>query len=179
MKRFILLTIYCLSISGLSAQVKNNHFSAALHIAGPVFSATGNLKGVLLGASLQKQWKWGAHIAATTSVGYHYFSGTIHHTGGQQEKDFAVIPLLAGLRYYMKNKWYAAFETGVNMKAHSNAATKFTLVPSAGILWPVGKKAIDLGIQFSTVPMGYGFPEQKLLQRGGYSFLGIRAAWVF
>ena len=96
-----------------------------------------------------------------------------------QEKDFAVIPLLAGLRYYMKNKWYAAFETGVNMKAHSNAATKFTLVPSAGILWPVGKKAIDLGIQFSTVPMGYGFPEQKLLQRGGYSFLGLRAAWVF
>lgn len=179
MKRFILLTIFSLSISGLFAQAKNNHFSAALHIAGPVFTATGNLKGVLSGVSFQKQWHWGRRIAATASAGYSYFSGTIHYFGGQEEKHFAVIPVLAGLRYYIKNKLYAAFETGVNIKAHRNAATKFALVPSAGILLPVGKKAIDLGIQFSTVPMGYGHPEQKLLQRGGYSFLGIRAAWVF
>jgi len=180
MKRCLLLLMGGLGVLSLSAQVNNNRLAVAVHAALPVYAATGDPDGVLWGVSLQKQWTWSKHFAATASVGYQHFSGTIRNNmDGREDKDFASIPLLAGLRYYTTKGWYLAFETGAAVKAHSNMTTKWLLVPAAGVLLPVRTRALDLGLQFSTVPMGYGYPEQKLLQRGGYSFLGMRVAWVF
>ncbi len=63
-------------------------------------------------------------------------------------------------------------EAGISIAADKNAGTRFTLAPAIGMLIPAGRKYVDLGLRFYTVPMGYSFPEQKPLLRGGYSFLG-------
>lgn len=179
MKTYILLAIMSVAVIPARAQHKKSYLSAGIDMAAPVYTATGDMRGMLTGIFIKNEWRWGKRFAGTISAGYVHFEGSINHFASGKLQDFAIVPVLAGLRYYPWNNYYAALETGYSIRAHENAATRFTLAPAVGMLIPVRSKKIDLGIRFYTMPMGLSHPEQPLLKRGGYSFLGARVALMF
>lgn len=177
MKALLLFIVIGGGAITVCAQDKHNPLSAGIDVGAPVYTAVGDMKGILTGVFIKKEWRWSKRFAGTASVGYSYFNGSV----GSFEKevhDFAVIPVLVGVRYYARNKYYAGLETGYSFRAHKNTTTRFTIAPALGILIPVRRKKIDLGVRFYTLPMGYSYPEQPLLKRGGYSFLGVRLGLV-
>lgn len=177
-------TIFFFIIIGLGgttacAQDKNNFLSAGIDVGAPVYVGVGDMKGAMVGVFIKKEWRWGKNLAGTASAGYSYFKGTIRSFNKEELKDFAVVPVLAGIKYYVWNRYYASFEAGVSIRAHQHAATKFTMVPAVGMLIPVAGKQLDLGVRFYTIKMGMTYPEKPVLERGGYSILGARLALVF
>ncbi len=179
MKSFLLVIVILGGAVAACAQSKQNSLSVGVDLAVPVYTMVGDMEGALTGLFVKKEWRGRSGLAATASIGYNHFNGTIKAFDDKETKDFAVIPLLAGLKYYAWHHYYAGLEAGLSIKAHKNAATKLTLVPAIGMLVPVAGKQIDLGLRFYTVPSGASTPEASILNRGGYSFLGARIALVF
>lgn len=178
MKTFLLLVV--MGVVGTTAytQDKNNSLSVGIDVSAPVYTVIGSMKGVLTGVFIKKEWGLSKKLAATGSIGYSYFDGSIE-SFDDKVSDFAVIPILAGLKYYAWNNYYASLEVGAGIKAHQNGATKLPIVPAVGMMIPVAGKQLDLGIRFYTIKTGFGTPEAHLLNKGGYSFLGARLALVF
>lgn len=160
------------------AQDKQHSLAAGIDVATPVYTAVGDMKGILTGVFIKKEWRWSKRFAGTASAGYSYFNGSVSSFDEKEVHDFAVVPVLAGLRYYARNKYYAGLEAGVGIRAHKNASTKFTLAPAVGVLVPIGGKSIDLGLRFYTIPSMPAIPEATVLHKGGYSLLGLRAGLV-
>lgn len=179
MKTILLFILIGLGGATACAQDKNNWLSAGIDVGLPVYVGVGDMKGTMAGVFVKKEWGLSKNLAGTASAGYSYFTGAIRSFNKEEINDFAVVPLLAGIKYYAWDKYYASFEAGVSIRAHQHAATKFTLVPAVGMLIPVADKQLDLGIRFYTIKMGSTFPEAPLLERGGYSLLGSRLAWIF
>ena len=114
---------------------------------------------------------------------YTHFSGSPGDTTAGSPKDttienFAIAPLLFGLKYYYTKKFYLSAEIGLALKASSATRTKLALSPSLGVLLPTGKyNNIDLSVRFTHIVTGYGTPESNGLENGGYGFVSIRAAY--
>ena len=95
-------------------------------------------------------------------------------------ENFSIAPLLLGLKYYFKGKFYLSTEIGLALKASHATRTKLALAPSLGVLLPSGtRNNIDLSIKFTHIVTGFGIPEINGLQKGGYGFLSLRAAYGF
>ncbi len=94
------------------AQGKNNWLSAGIDVGVPVYIGVGGMKGTMVGVFIKKEWRWGKRLAATVSAGYSYFSGSIASFDDKKENNFAVVPLLAGVKYYGWNKYYAGNGSG-------------------------------------------------------------------
>ena len=114
---------------------------------------------------------------------YTRFSSSPGDTTAGSPKDttidnFALAPLLFGLKYYYAKKFYVSAEIGLAFKASSATRTKLALSPSLGVLLPTGSyNHIDVSVRFTHIVTGYGIPESNGLENGGYGFIAIRAAY--
>lgn len=181
MKYVLLQGCLVLGAMNLFAQAKSDHdkLIAGIDLGVPAYTAVGDMKGVLTGIYVKKDWPAGKHFAATISAGYHYFSGTVRSFDNKEVKNFSVLPLLAGVKYYAWKRYFLAFETGLNIGLDKNTSTKPALVPSLGALLPVGQKQFEVAVRYNATKAGSTFPEASLLNRGGYSFLELRLGWAF
>lgn len=113
-------------------------------------------------------------FSLTASLGYNYFKAKITNMwDGTVYNDFASMPLLFGARYYVNN-FHLAAEFGMAIGS-KNAGTKFFVSPSLGYT----HKKWDASVFFMGVPQGYSFAENIYTKKGGYSYLGIRTAYIF
>ena len=109
-------------------------------------------------------------FSGSISGGYSFFKGKIIYWDGKTDNDFALIPVLVGARYYFQ-KFYLNFEIGAAVRASKNVYTNLALAPSAGILL----SKFDLALKLLGIPQTFnGIPESTFLQKGGYSYLGLR-----
>ncbi|MEP6950956.1 MAG: hypothetical protein ABI863_16840 [Ginsengibacter sp.] len=145
---------------------------------------TSSALGVGLDIKLEKVFS--KNFSGTLGLGYNYFTGnyTYYNYAGTTAgyavgKNFANLPILAGLKYYFGRKLYVSGEAGMLIKASSNTGSHLAISPSAGYILPVAKKAIDVGIRLLYVKPGFGTPESTSLQNGGYSFWSLRIACLF
>lgn len=179
MKKILLLL--CLVISVMLASAQYKKFSSPLTIGVdlgiPVYTTVGDMKGVLTGIHMKKEWRASTHFAASLSAGYSYFNGTVRSFNNKEVQHFSVLPVLAGMKYYGWNKYFLGFETGLHIGLGADISTKLALVPSLGAMLPVGKKQLEVALRYSGTKLGTTFPEATLLNRGGYSFLAIRLGW--
>lgn len=111
-------------------------------------------------------------FSGSVSIGYSLFKGKLIYWDGKKDNDFSLVPLMAGARYHF-GKVYIGFEAGPAIAASKNTNTKIALAPAAGVI--VNK--FDVGLKFFTIPFTGGIPEKTFLQKGGYSYLGIRVAF--
>ncbi len=136
-------------------------------------SSSGIGGGVEAGYFLNKKFEININLS------YHHFNGDVIDF---YKKDtihgFSIIPVLPGLKYFITKRLYANAAAGIVVGA-KNAGNHFALSPSVGLLLPVSSKsAIDIGIKLIGVPLGYSFSENIFLNKGGYSYLGFRVAYV-
>lgn len=156
------------------AQGDRNHPSFGVDIATPVYSVVGDMKGMLAGVYAKQEWGLGKIIGATASVGYQYFNGTAKTIDDKEVQDYAVVPLLIGLKCYALKRTYLSFETGLHIAAHKNSNTRMAFVPSIVTMIPLGTRQIDIGIRYNATKLGSTYPEAPLFRRGGYALLGLR-----
>ena len=127
-------------------------------------------KAIGSGINLKGEFFLSNRFSGTLSAGYSFFNGKLIYWDGTTDKNFALIPLLVGARYYFQ-KFYLNLEAGLAIKASDNVYTNLAFVPSAGILI----NRLDLAIRlFSVSQLGVSIPENTFLQKGGYSYLGFR-----
>ncbi|MBO9682293.1 MAG: hypothetical protein J7502_06440 [Flavisolibacter sp.] len=165
MKKVILLAVtlvFCVFVFGQKNEVwagveYNSHLKHAFNkTSGPGIS----LKGV---------HAFSGHFAGTASAGYNYFKGKVEYWDGSSDDHFALVPLLLGARYNF-GKMFLGLEVGSVIKASSNAATLFAIVPSVGCR----KNKFSSELRLLQVPGMPSFPENSILKKGGYNFLGMR-----
>lgn len=177
MKRIFLVLILAAGTLTVGAQGRSN-LSVGIDAAIPTYAMVGEMKGLLTGIYIKKEWGWGKHFAGTLNAGYQYFKGTATTFDDKEVEDYAVVPLLVGLKGYVIKNTYLSFETGVNISAHKNSATHMAFVPSIGTLIPVGTRQIDLSIRYNATKSGMTYPEAPPFRRGGFALLGIRIGLV-
>lgn len=149
------------------------------------FRAIGLGAGIKMESSISKKFSWTVGLSFDNFMGnytYTRFSGSPGDTTAGSPKDttidnFAIAPLLLGLKFYYK-KFYLSAEMGLAFKASSATRTKLALAPSIGVLLPSGShNSIDISLRFTHIVTGYGIPESNGLENGGYGFLSIRVAY--
>ena len=113
------------------------------------------------------------NFSGTASIGYIYFKGDFVDFDGNTKNHFALVPLTIGVSYHVKS-FFASFETGPAIKASDNTKTRLAFIPGVGVTM----KKFDFGFKLFGVPeTSYGIPEQSVLQRGGYSYFQLCAAY--
>ena len=152
------------------------------------FKATGYGLGIKMENKFSKKFSWTAGISYDNFNGkytYTRFSNRPGDTSMNSPKDttidnFAIAPLLFGLKYYFAKKIYLSTEIGLALKASGATRTKLALAPSVGVLLPTGSRnSIDISLRFTHIVTGFGIPESNGLENGGYGFVSIRAAYGF
>lgn len=107
-------------------------------------------------------------IALTMNIAINHYRGEMVFWDGQKAKDFTLVPLLIGVRKYLKPVYFS-LEAGPAFALSSNAKGNLVFVPS------VGKKIgqVDMSLRFFTSPFIAGSLTQKYLQRGEYNYIGF------
>jgi hypothetical protein len=157
--------------------------------APPSFSFNGSTHATSVGIDIAKERYFSPGVSWTLTAGYDYFIGEYSFydwkgaSGMQAPNDsvrnFALIPLTIGLRYYFWKTFYLAGEGGLNIATSAYTGTHPMLRPAAGVLIPAGQVHIDAGIKWTYITEGGGIPESNGLKRGGYRFWSLRVALVF
>lgn len=179
MKKITLLLCLVAGIMTAAAQKRtyDNPLTIGLDLGLPVYTVIGDMKGVLTGLHIKKEWRPTNHFAALLNAGYTFFSGTVTSFDDKEVKNFSVLPLLAGIKYYGWDKYFLGLETGLNIGLDGNTATRLALIPSIGAMLPVGKKQLEVALRYNATKAGATFPEASLLNRGGYGFMALRLGW--
>jgi hypothetical protein len=118
-------------------------------------------------------------FSGTLSLGWLHFSGTVTDLDSSVQTRFSILPILVGARYYWKEHFYLGIQVGALVSTNDQTNTHLALVPGIGMIAPVGESLLELSLQFTGVPTGYGLPEKTVLQRGGYSFAELKIAYKF
>lgn len=129
------------------------------------------------GASLQGEYKVSPQLSATLSGGYtilainKLYKG-IYSPWGVDLKNSVFYPVKAGLKYDLHKHIYAAAEAGASISKDQNMrATSFAYAGGLGTKFEISSKSsIDLGLRYEA---------WSLNSNNTYSFVGIRAAYVF
>ncbi len=181
-------------VSTVTLQAQDNHardnkpgISAGIEYAISTYAGAGKMDITGQGVFLQGEKPFGGRanpaspvrFSGNLNLGWLYFSGTVTNFDGSTQNRFSVLPCMAGVRCYWKDRYYLGIQAGALISTGTNTATRLALAPSLGMIAPVGGSRLELGIQFTGVPMGYGTPEKSILQKGGYSFLSLRVAYDF
>ncbi|MDR3711288.1 MAG: hypothetical protein P4L51_00610 [Puia sp.] len=183
----VYLAFFILLATTSRAQVKSYGFSAGIEYALSTYSAAGPLslsgQGIFVQGerffSRQHSGKTNTGFSGTLNLGWLHFSGTVYALDSSVQTRFSVLPLLAGARYYWKEHYYLAMQAGALVSTNSQTDTHLALTPGIGMIAPVGESLLELSLQFTGVPRGFGLPEKTVLQRGGYSFAALRIAYKF
>ncbi len=183
---FFLILICLLACVRSNAQYKKADTEIGLNFSKPsYFKGAETSNAIGFGLDVKREWNFTSRFSFTADAGFNYFQGdyTYYKFMGSPKdtviKNFSIVPVLAGLKYYFAGNFYLSGEAGIVIKASRNAGTRLALVPSAGWMLPLGNSKIDLGIRLTNIISGYGTPESSGLKNGGYGFWSLRAAYGF
>jgi hypothetical protein len=126
-------------------------------------------KAVGIAINVKAEQFFSKKFSGTLRIGYNYFKGDLVYWDGKMDKNFTLIPVLLGARYYIQ-KLYLGFETGAAFKGSKNVYTNIAVAPSFGYLC----KRINININILSILGFPSIPENTFLQRGGYSYLGVK-----
>jgi hypothetical protein len=174
MKRaLLLLTFFCFACCAV-AQNSRTRFSIGPEFSLPTYKEFPS-NGV--GGSIAVDFRSRHRVSANIETGYNYFKGTvINEFKHDTTRGFGFVPILAGVKLSLANKYYASMRAGITL----GSSVGFTLSPAVGVMLPNRlSPKIDLGIKLIGVPGMPSIPENTFLDRGGFSYLSFRAAIVF
>ena len=175
MKSFCLVVLSVgLLNSFCTAQKRNvNSVGIGFYLPAHIPAYDKNSRGY--GFTFAREHFFSKKFSGSLSLGYTYFHGQYEDWDGNTKNRFALVPLLIGARYYL-HRFYGSFETGAAIKASSNTTTHIVFIPAVGF----ATSRIDFGFKLFGVPeISYGIPERSYLQKGGYSYFAISAAYRF
>ncbi|RBL91818.1 hypothetical protein [Chitinophaga flava] len=174
MKKAVLLAGF-LSLSILAAAQKKLTFSAGAIAS---ISTLRALEAKGIGGFLSGEYRFHKKFAATASAGFEHFSTDLEDPWTHTHiSTYNLIPVMAGMRFYPWSFLYGGVSTGIAFKGNDYMRHRFAIAPAAGVILPAGKGKIDLGLQLTGIPQGFGISEQNILEKGGYSYLSLRAAY--
>lgn len=158
---------------------QDHKFRASAHVTLSVPTNTDiSSMGAGLGATgefgINKKW------ATLFSLDFHNFYGeVIDHFNQDTIKGFSILPIMAGFKYYSKEKFYIGAQGGV-VVGLKHAGNCPGLSASTGMLVPLknGNK-VDIGIKFTAALSQTSIPENNFLDRGGYNFLSGSIGFFF
>lgn len=159
------------------AQVHETKFSIGPEVAVPTYAgitSNGIGGGVTLEYFLNKK------VAVTGGISFNHFKGEVFNNFKHDTiNGFSVMPVLFGAKYFIIHSFYVSGSAGVIVGLH-NAGNHLALSPGVGIEIPVSSKTgVDVGVKLIGIPTGYSFSENSFLNKGGYSFLTCRLAYIF
>jgi len=122
-------------------------------------------------------------LFVTVNAGYNNVFGKkdIGGVAGLDQTDFHLIPVKAGLKYFVVPNFYVQGEAGAAFLLNKkdvgvNKSTAFVYAPQVGVQFPVSANGnfIDAGIRYeATTKYATGIDQSKV------SFLGLRVAYGF
>ncbi|MEP6597511.1 MAG: hypothetical protein ABJA71_16270 [Ginsengibacter sp.] len=178
MKKIYILSFFVsFFVSGLHAQSQKLTFSIGPQVSVPTFNGI-NSTGIGGGFSIERFFS--KKLTGFIDISLNYFNGNVlDHFKNDTIKGFTVMPVLAGAIYFFTDKFYLSGAAGIVIGLH-NAGNHLALSPGTGILIPISATSkIDLGLKLIGIPTGYSFSENNFLNKGGYSFLTFRIAYMF
>lgn len=185
MKKMIVIICICLGSQSF-AQNKKVLYGIGASVSTPAyFTRNGKSTATGFGMDIKREQFFSRHFAWSVSAGFNYFSGNYSYykfmgnPGDTAVKNFAFMPVLAGVKYYFTNTLYISAETGALIKLGDNTSTKFALVPSAGVNLPVGKSTIDISIKLVNAIQPFSPLEGNSLKNGSYGYWSLRLAIGF
>lgn len=189
MKTSIKISVLTLSLAALFT-VKSNaqsvetgtisgsgiRYSVGVETGIPVGSLNGSYKWNLGGSVQADIPVLDNRLYATINAGYNNIFAESDDI--VKVNDIHLIPVKAGLKYFLIPSVYVQGEAGVafiNNKSYlgDNKSAAFVYAPQAGVLFPVGDKSyIDAGVRYEG--------NSKFSNNGSSSnFLGLRVAYAF
>jgi len=170
-KLFLALMVITMAIPSVKAQEKmssNSSLSLGVEASLPIgdFNDAGYNFGI--GGSLQGEYKPAGDLGLTLNAGFiNYFAkettiAGVHING----KDFGIIPVMAGAKYYFSPKVYAHGQLGAGFGTTSGSGTFFTYTPGIGAYL---SNKVDLMVKF----VGYS------KSGGTWNSIGARLAYNF
>lgn len=176
MKKLVLLAAIAatFAFSKVSAQKKDPAMSGQKFGIGVDFAfPTGNFGDVYklgYGGSLQFQTPIAEKLNFTASAGYLTFTGKEIIAGSNLKfPRFNVIPVKAGIRYFLAENFYAGGELGAAFGTSNDSGTAFVYTPNIGVEFPVSDKgSFDLGVRY-----------EAWSNDGTLRFFGVRLAYNF
>ncbi|MGN8072082.1 hypothetical protein [Mucilaginibacter sp. 22184] len=123
-----------------------------------------------LGGDIRLEKDIDKHFAATLTTGFTHFFEKDHFDGfPQYGSPYNVIPVKAGVKYFVTNNFYLGGEAGAGL-AFEQWGTSFLWSPSVGLAF---KNGIDLSVKYEDytkdkstksigLRLGYGFGTRKL-----------------
>lgn len=176
MKKIQVTLLFIVAVSA-NAKSQNLNFSIGPEYSISTFkgiSSNGIGGGVSIGHFFTKR------VEGNISLSFNYFNGDVFNFDKTDTVvGFGIMPLLAGIKYFVTKKFYASGAMGMVIGIN-NAANHFALSPGIGFLYPLSQKSkLDLNVKLVGIPTGYSFSENIFLNKGGYSYLSFRVAYVF
>lgn len=133
-----------------------------------------------IGGSAGVQLHPNKKISFVADIGYNRFSGQVVNIFTKDTvNSFAIMPVLAGARYTFRDKFYFAVRAGYALGAH-NARGSLAFSPAAGwVVFGKNKPLLDFGLRWIGLLPTPSYPENTFLNKGGYSYLNLRIAYLF
>ncbi|OOQ60618.1 hypothetical protein [Mucilaginibacter pedocola] len=142
---------------------------------------------IVLGASAQVGFKVAAPLQVLVNAGFlNFFGKTVYYDGLQDAPSYAsstamqVLPVKAGLRYFLEPNFYLQGDAGVAFLLNRsgvgfNNSNAFIYSPQMGFLLSAGdKNFVDIALQYQ----GSGKFEEST-PASKYGFIGFRVAYGF
>jgi len=169
---FFLVTLFVLKSKNF-AQPSNN-ISPGVSFLIPASLPDSN-KTVGSGIHIKAEHFFSRRISGIIKIGYLLFKGKVATWDNKEEHKFAMIPVMAGARFYIKN-FYLGSAFGIAIQANKNTGTNFVLSPALGYR----SRHLDVEVHLLGVPQAFpSFPENTYFKKGGYSYLGLQVDYVF
>lgn len=131
-----------------------------------------------LGGSVQADLPVAKQLFVTVNAGYDNFFGKSIVNSSLNYTDIHLIPVKAGLKYFLVENLYVQGEAGASFLANkkdlgATKSTAFVYAPQVGVLFPVGGKSfIDAGIRFEG--------NSAFVDNGkSLNLIGLRLAYAF
>lgn len=188
MKKLFLLTAIAgmFVFSNVSAQKKDPAMTGSKIGIGAEFAfptgGFGDAYKLGYGGTLQFQTPIMDKLNFTASAGYLTFKGEdIANAGGVTLKyaDLKVIPVKAGINYFLAENFYVGGELGAAIGTGDNSKTSFAYTPHIGVEFPVSDKgSIDLSARYEEWSTNYDGPSGSTINFKS-RFVGLRLAYNF
>jgi hypothetical protein len=150
-KNLLMLALFgCLAFNAFAQKNDGGKFSFGLEGGAPL----GNTKlvsNLIFGASLKYEQPIAGKISLTISGGYTYISYSndykVNSIGfyGTTTAGEGYIPLKVGIKYFIKNGFYAEAQAGSAISTQSGGGAAFAYSPGIGVKFD---KNFDFGIRF-------------------------------
>jgi hypothetical protein len=167
-KKFLIIGAILFLLTSLFAQ--NQGISIGGNVNLPV-GEWGDVANTGFGGSATYEHPMGKNVMGVIYTGYSYFDGV------SEGNSWSMIPLLAGVKYYLSNKqdWYFGFLMGVNFITHDYS--NILITGSDNSAYFAGNANFGYELKTSEkgaldISAGFMFINQQ-------SFIGLRAAYIF